>query len=221
MYRLEVSAAVRHIYICRQTLKGYSMLRHRCRGLLLHVHTRQDSSGRGIGPSQLHLPVRHRTFTRDKHPCLRWDSNTQSQLASGRRPKRGHWSSAYVIYCRNIVGEVRGKDTVIGSWSYNRRAVGSNSQLADTNLLFGSRGWRMGEALHSAPSHLKLSPMRRVQLVTDRWHRNNRTPCNKDVSHSAGKGCIWHQRNKKLDRVVLEIYCVIYGCYTNNCIFHV
>ena len=28
----------------------------------------------------------HTTLTTDKHPCPRWDSNSQSQLASGRRP---------------------------------------------------------------------------------------------------------------------------------------
>ena len=28
----------------------------------------------------------HTTLTTDKHPCLRWDSNPQSQQESGRRP---------------------------------------------------------------------------------------------------------------------------------------
>jgi len=28
----------------------------------------------------------HTTVTTDKHPCPRWDSNLQSQRASGRRP---------------------------------------------------------------------------------------------------------------------------------------
>jgi hypothetical protein len=28
------------------------------------------------------------TLTRDRHPCLRWDSNPQSQQASGRRPTK-------------------------------------------------------------------------------------------------------------------------------------
>jgi len=28
----------------------------------------------------------HTTFTTDRHPCPRWDSNPQSQQASGRRP---------------------------------------------------------------------------------------------------------------------------------------
>jgi hypothetical protein len=31
----------------------------------------------------------HTTLTTDKHPCPRWNSNPQSQQASGRRP-RGH-----------------------------------------------------------------------------------------------------------------------------------
>jgi len=34
----------------------------------------------------------HTTFTTDKHPCPRWDSNRQSQQASGRRP-----TSSYII----------------------------------------------------------------------------------------------------------------------------
>jgi len=32
------------------------------------------------------LPAQHTTFTTDKHPCPRWDSNSRSQQASGRRP---------------------------------------------------------------------------------------------------------------------------------------
>jgi len=28
----------------------------------------------------------HTTLTREKYPCPRWDSNPQSQQASGRRP---------------------------------------------------------------------------------------------------------------------------------------
>jgi hypothetical protein len=32
----------------------------------------------------------HTTFTRDRHPCPRWDSNPQSQKANGLRPC-GHW----------------------------------------------------------------------------------------------------------------------------------
>jgi len=33
---------------------------------------------------------KHTTLTTDRHPCPRWDSNPQSQQASGRRP-RDHW----------------------------------------------------------------------------------------------------------------------------------
>jgi hypothetical protein len=36
----------------------------------------------------------HTTLTTDRHPCPRWDSNLQPQLASGRRPTPrplGHW----------------------------------------------------------------------------------------------------------------------------------
>jgi len=67
----------------------------RCRSFLWHLitlndtPTRLDSSGRGTGPSQRPLSAQHTTFTRDKEPCPQLDSNTQSQPASGRRP-RGH-----------------------------------------------------------------------------------------------------------------------------------
>jgi hypothetical protein len=43
-------------------------------------HTRQESSGRGIGPSQ------SAQSTRDRHPCPRRNSNPQSQQANGRKP---------------------------------------------------------------------------------------------------------------------------------------
>ena len=46
-------------------------------------HSREDSSGRVINPSQRPLLT---TLTTDRHPCPRWDSNPQSQQASGRRP---------------------------------------------------------------------------------------------------------------------------------------
>ena len=50
-----------------------------------HTHSWQNSSGQGIRPSVW----QHTTFTRDKHPCPRWDSNPHSQQTSGLRP-RGH-----------------------------------------------------------------------------------------------------------------------------------
>ena len=50
------------------------------------THNRQDSSGRGLGPSQRPLPAQHTTFTTDKYPCPRRKSNPQSQQASGHRP---------------------------------------------------------------------------------------------------------------------------------------
>jgi len=63
-------------------------------GLLIHEvsrshttthHSRKDSSGRVISSSQRPLPD-NTTLTTDRHPCTRWDSNWQSQQASGRRP---------------------------------------------------------------------------------------------------------------------------------------
>jgi hypothetical protein len=51
----------------------------RSRGLLLHLitltdttHSREDSSGRGIGPKQIPLPD---NTQHSLHPCLRRDSN--------------------------------------------------------------------------------------------------------------------------------------------------
>jgi hypothetical protein len=49
-------------------------------------HSRYDSSGRVIGPSQRPLPDNTHIPTRDRHPCPRRNSNPQSQHASGRRP---------------------------------------------------------------------------------------------------------------------------------------
>jgi len=50
-------------------------------------HTRQDSSGWVISPSQKHLPdTQHTTLTRHSQPYPRRDSNPQFQQASGRRP---------------------------------------------------------------------------------------------------------------------------------------
>ena len=59
------------------------------RGYWTHTtthHSRQDSSRRVINPSQRPLPDNTHIHTTDKHPCTRWDSNPQSQQASGRRP---------------------------------------------------------------------------------------------------------------------------------------
>jgi len=46
--------------------------------IALNMHTRCDSPGRGIGPSHRPVRVQHTTFTKDKHPCPRRDSNPQS-----------------------------------------------------------------------------------------------------------------------------------------------
>jgi len=43
----------------------------------------------------------HTTLNTDRHPCPRWDSNPQSQPASGLRPSlrpRGHWPRQIDIY---------------------------------------------------------------------------------------------------------------------------
>jgi hypothetical protein len=56
------------------------------RGLRNHTHThhtRYDSSGRVISPSQRPLP--HTTLIGDRHPCPRRDASPQPQQASGGR----------------------------------------------------------------------------------------------------------------------------------------
>jgi hypothetical protein len=71
----------------------YLPVHSRCRGFLWSFiwshsdtqHSRWDSSGRGIGPSQRPLPDNTNTV-QDKHPWSRWDSNPRSQQALGRRP---------------------------------------------------------------------------------------------------------------------------------------
>ena len=64
-------------------------------GLLIHEvsishttthHSRWDSSGRVISSSHRPLPDNTQHSQTDGHPCCRWDSNPQSQQASGRRP---------------------------------------------------------------------------------------------------------------------------------------
>ena len=50
-----------------------------------HIHTLYDSSGRGIGLSRSDILVQNTTFTRDRLPRLRRDSNQQSQQDRGRR----------------------------------------------------------------------------------------------------------------------------------------
>ena len=44
--------------------------------------------------------------THNKHPCPRWDSNPQSQQASGRRPTvrpRGHWDRLHIHISTQII----------------------------------------------------------------------------------------------------------------------
>jgi len=50
-----------------------------------HIHTRWDSSIRGIGPSQRPVSVQHTTFVRDKYPCTRQDSNPA--IPASERPQ--------------------------------------------------------------------------------------------------------------------------------------
>jgi len=45
-----------------------------------------NSSEQVISISQKLLPIRHRTNTKDRHPCLQWDSNPQIQHPSGFKP---------------------------------------------------------------------------------------------------------------------------------------
>jgi hypothetical protein len=64
--------------------------------------------GRVISPSQglyLHRTTQHRK-TRDKHPCLEWDSNPQSQQPTGQGPRlrpHGHCDRPLICYCPSRV----------------------------------------------------------------------------------------------------------------------
>jgi hypothetical protein len=56
-------------------------------------HTRWDSSGRVISPTQIHLPHTIQD-TIDRHPCTWCDSNSQSKQARCRRSRftpHGNW----------------------------------------------------------------------------------------------------------------------------------
>jgi hypothetical protein len=50
-----------------------------------HTHTHTHTPVRVISPSQRPLRTQHTTNTRE-HPCIKWDSNPQSQQPSRRRP---------------------------------------------------------------------------------------------------------------------------------------
>ena len=61
-------------------LAGFSLLILKVsRSHTMTQHSRQDSSGRVISPSQRPLPDKHTTLTTDRHPCPRRDSNLQPQ----------------------------------------------------------------------------------------------------------------------------------------------
>ena len=57
-----------------------------CTSHTMTHHSRYDFSRRGIGPSQRPVLNNHRTVTRHRHSCARWDSNPKSHHAIGRRP---------------------------------------------------------------------------------------------------------------------------------------
>jgi len=88
------------------------------------------------------------TLTTDRHQCTRWDSNPQSQQASGRRPTRGHWDWQL-------------------SWSWwiqlksssllkltNTHSIGK-AETENSLILFSSWYLRKGTALVSTRSPLK------------------------------------------------------------------
>ena len=65
---------------------GYGLLIHEVSRSHTTAHrSRYDSSGRVISPSQRPLPDNTQVTT-DRRPCPRWESNPQSQQASGRKP---------------------------------------------------------------------------------------------------------------------------------------
>ena len=75
-------------FLTRQPPVGQGFLIHDdSRSHTTTHHIRYGSYGRVISSSQRTLPDNtHTTLTTDKRPCLLWDSNPQSQQASGRRP---------------------------------------------------------------------------------------------------------------------------------------
>ena len=84
---------IRHIYgipftfislfLARQPPAGQGFLIHEVsRSHTTTLHSRYDSSGRVISPTQRHLPDNDTTLTTDKRPLPRWDSNPQSQQVS-------------------------------------------------------------------------------------------------------------------------------------------
>ena len=86
--RLSKEFACRILFVCLFLARqppppvGQDLLIHEVsRSHTTTHHSRWDSSKRVISSSQRPL---HNTHSR--RPCLRWDSNPQSQHASGRRP---------------------------------------------------------------------------------------------------------------------------------------
>jgi len=72
--------------IFQSPIAGFSLL---IRGFLITHNDAQQSVGLLWTSDQSVAETstwQHTTLTTDKHPCLPWDSNKQSQQASGRRP---------------------------------------------------------------------------------------------------------------------------------------
>jgi len=94
-------------------------------GLLIHEvsrshatthHSRKDSSGRVISSSQRPLPDNTQHSLQTNIQARWWDSNPQSQQASGRRP-RGHWDRLLklVVLLKSV--KVEYKIILIICWS--------------------------------------------------------------------------------------------------------
>ena len=89
--QIEITEYIKNTFfssMVQQLLVGLGILIiEASRSLFQTHHTRQDSSGRVISPSQRPLPDNTQHSQETRHPCTRRDSNPQSQQANGRRPK--------------------------------------------------------------------------------------------------------------------------------------
>ena len=106
----------------------------------------------------------HTTLTTDKHPCPRWDSNPQSQQASGRRPTplrpsswritnfNKHWHELITpyspLFLRKIILLKCGINKYVRQIECDfRYLLKDNKQLGQTECLFGLYNRKLQKAM--------------------------------------------------------------------------
>jgi hypothetical protein len=109
---------LRYTYIACLVLVWFLLTHCRCKGLLLHLITLNDTHTHthtlvstplddGLVVTKASLPVQSTTFARYKYICPRGNWNTQFQQASDLKPslrQHGHWNQpSYFSFCRNIL----------------------------------------------------------------------------------------------------------------------